>query len=205
MERREFLERSLAGGALLGSAAPQAQQDIPREPVAGGTAGTSYEMETVVERKRDGQPHAGKVLAAIQPHCDDIAIFAGGTVLKLIDEGYRGILINLTDDSMAGTGSSIGDIVLKNEHDTREVARRMGLEDVFFLNYPNHNIDGWPLLEMRARLTVATVSAGRARGDVCQGPGGSPGRSRARGPRCRRSGSRGILQGPRAVCCGQRE
>lgn len=152
MERREFLERSLAGGALLGGVAPQAQEEIPREPIAGGTAGTSYEQALVVERKREGKPHAGKVLAAIQPHCDDVAIFAGGTVLKLIDEGYRGILINLTDDSMAGTGSSIGDIVLKNEHDTREVATRMGLDEVFFLNYPNHNMDGWPLLEMRARL-----------------------------------------------------
>jgi hypothetical protein len=58
----------------------------------------------------------------------------------------------LVDDSLAGVGSSIGDITLSNENDTREVARRLGLEEVFFLNYPNHNMDGWSLLEMRARL-----------------------------------------------------
>ncbi|MCZ6771216.1 MAG: PIG-L family deacetylase, partial [Proteobacteria bacterium] len=102
--------------------------------------------------QRTGKPHAGKMLAAIQPHCDDVAIFAGGTVLKLIDEGYRGILINLSDDSMAGVGRSIGDNTLKNEDDTIEVAKRLGLEEVFFLNYPNHNMDGWSILEMRARL-----------------------------------------------------
>jgi len=156
MERREFLERSLAGSVLIGSGVPQSQpaprDPIPREPVAGGTAGTSYDMEVVVERRREGKPHAGKMLAAIQPHCDDVAIFAGGTLLKLIDEGYRGILITLSDDSMAGTGSSIGDLVLKNENDTREVAQRLGLEEAFFLNYPNHNMDGWSVLEMRARL-----------------------------------------------------
>ena len=72
------------------------------------------------------------MLAAIQPHCDDIPIFAGGTVLKLIDEGYTGVLITMSNDSMAGTGSSIGDIVLKNERDTKEAARRMGLKDAIF-------------------------------------------------------------------------
>jgi LmbE family N-acetylglucosaminyl deacetylase len=92
------------------------------------------------------------VLAAIQPHCDDIPGFAGGTVLKLLDEGYRGVLITMSNDSMAGVGSSIGDIVLKNERDTVEMARRLGITETFFLNYPNHNMDGWPILEIRARL-----------------------------------------------------
>jgi LmbE family N-acetylglucosaminyl deacetylase len=141
----------VSSAPLLGGVTP-AGQPVPREPVSGGTDSVSYDVEITIERKRPGRPHAGKMLAAIQPHCDDVPIFAGGTVLKLIDEGYRGILINLSDDSMAGTGSSIGDITLKNENDTREVARRLGLEEVFFLNYPNHNMDGWPLLEIRARL-----------------------------------------------------
>ena len=119
---------------------------------AGGTGSTSYTVNITVERKRSGQPHKGKVLAAIQPHCDDIPIFAGGTILKLLDEGYTGILITTSNDSMAGSGSSIGDIVAKNERDTVEMARRLGLKDTFFLNYPNHNMDAWPLVEMRARL-----------------------------------------------------
>jgi LmbE family N-acetylglucosaminyl deacetylase len=99
-----------------------------------------------------GKPHAGKVLAAIQPHCDDVPIFAGGTVLKLIDEGYTGYLITLSDDSMAGEGSSIGDIVQKNERDTKTVGERLGCKESFFLNYPNHNMDAWPLIEIRSRL-----------------------------------------------------
>ncbi len=145
MQRRRFLEGSLAGGVL-------AAQAPGRELQAGGTGGTSYEVEVTVERKLPGKPHKGKMLAAIQPHCDDIPIFAGGTVLKLIDEGYEGILITVSDDSMAGAGSSYGDIVLKNENDTREVARRLGLKEAFFLNYPNHNMDAWPVIEIRARF-----------------------------------------------------
>jgi LmbE family N-acetylglucosaminyl deacetylase len=158
MRRREFIEQSLAAG-LFGGGAPAASQasqtrpaSRPRELEAGGTASTSYDLEVVVERRQEGRPHQGKVLAAIQPHCDDIPIFAGGTVLKLLDEGYEGILITMSDDSMAGTAPSIGDLTRRNEADSLEVAKRLGLKEAVFLNYPNHNMDAWPIVEMRARL-----------------------------------------------------
>ena len=148
MRRRQFLERSVATDMLLGGSPAQAQREVQ----AGGTGSASYSVEVTIERQQPGKPHKGKVLAAIQPHCDDIPIFAGGTVLKLLDEGYTGVLITMSDDSMADSGASIGEIVLKNERDTVEVAKRLGLTETFFLNYPNHNMDGWPILEMRARL-----------------------------------------------------
>ena len=130
VKRREFLSRSVSAGVFLAGGAPQTGRELEAE----GGASTSYTTEITIERKQPGQPHKGKVLAAIQPHCDDIAIYAGGTVLKLLDEGYTGVLITLSNDSMAGTGSSIGDIVFKNERDTRDVARRLGLTEAFFLN-----------------------------------------------------------------------
>ena len=43
------------------------------------------ENEIVIEHAVSGRPHEGKVLAAIQPHSDDIPIFAGGTVAKLME------------------------------------------------------------------------------------------------------------------------
>lgn len=147
MQRRRFLTNSFAAGMLQAGGAQR-----EHETEAGGTGSTAYAMNVYLERKLPGKPHKGKVLAAIQPHCDDVPIFAGGTVLKLLDEGYTGALITMSNDSMAGEGSSIGEIVHKNEHDTVEVARRLGLNQTFFLNYPNHNMDGWPILEMRARL-----------------------------------------------------
>jgi LmbE family N-acetylglucosaminyl deacetylase len=147
MERRRFLGSSFA-------AAQTGQVPLPpaSEKVASGTGATSYKVDVTIERKQPGKPHKGKMLAAIQPHCDDIPIFAGGAVLKLIDEGYEGILITMSDDSMAGDGSGYGEVVWKNEKDTREVARRLGLKEAIFLNYSNHNMDAWPIIEMRARL-----------------------------------------------------
>src|SRR6266702_3258219 len=99
MDRRQF----------LGSAAAMAQSSqMPLPPadekVSSGAGEVSYNVTATIERKRPGRPHRGKMLAAIQPHCDDIPIFAAGTVLKLVDEGYEGILITMSDDAMAGDG-----------------------------------------------------------------------------------------------------
>ena len=71
MQRRDFVHSSLLAGMM---------QDPPleREYQSGGTGGVSYQADVTIERPASGQPHRGKVLAAIQPHCDDIPIFAGG-------------------------------------------------------------------------------------------------------------------------------
>jgi LmbE family N-acetylglucosaminyl deacetylase len=155
MQRRKFLgTAAMAQAASPQASGAQAAHPLPYadELVAAGSSLTSYNVNVTIERKQSGKPHKGKVLAAIQPHCDDIPIFAAGTVLKLIDEGYEGILITVSDDSMAGDGEGYGEVVWKNEKDTREVAKRMGLKECIFLNYPNHNFDAWPIIEMRARL-----------------------------------------------------
>lgn len=139
MERRRFI----TGGMFLGSsaAAPQTQMRDQAQTA-----------DVFVEREQAGQPHKGKVLAAIQPHCDDLPLFAGGAILKLIREGYTGILIRTTNDEMAGRGATMGEVVLNNEKDNFEVARRMGLKKVFDLHYRNHELDGVNPAELRHRL-----------------------------------------------------
>lgn len=130
MQRRDFLGSAVAGGMLLG---------MVQAP------------EVEIEKAVIGKPHAGKVLAAIQPHSDDIPIFAAGTVAKLMEEGYTGYLIRTTNDECAGPGSP-GETVLANERDNREVARVLNLKQVFDLNYRNHRMDGISCLEFRSRL-----------------------------------------------------
>jgi LmbE family N-acetylglucosaminyl deacetylase len=113
--------------------------------------GTGTTAEVVVEKALAGKPHAGKVLAAIQPHSDDIPLFAAGTVAKFVEEGYTGYLIRVTNDDMAGPGT-IGETVLANEKDNAEVARVLGLKRVFDLNYSNHQMDKESALEIRSRF-----------------------------------------------------
>jgi LmbE family N-acetylglucosaminyl deacetylase len=144
MKRRSFLSETVAGGMLLEASAAWAEQEPLRN--------NAQQVEPVIERDQPGQPHKGKVLAAIQPHCDDVPIYAAGTVIKLIKEGYTGILIRTSADDMAGVGATRGEAVVNNERVNFEVARRMGLKKVFDLNYRNHYMDEISKVEMRARL-----------------------------------------------------
>lgn len=105
-----------------------------------------------IEYRVAGQPHAGKVLAVIGPHSDDFSIFAAGTIAKLIDEGYTGYFIRITNDEMDSYDLSTGETILANERDTQAVASVLGIKKVFDLNYRNHYLDEVPPTEIRNRL-----------------------------------------------------
>src|SRR3984885_10933555 len=126
MQRREFFHRMLAGVSLFSSSQLRAQW---------ATAPPFIE--------RAGSPHAGKVLAAIQPHSDDIALLCAGTVAKLIKEGYTGYMIRATNDDMGddvGEPGTVGENVLRNEREVSEQSRVLGLKQDFALNYSNHRM-----------------------------------------------------------------
>jgi len=139
MKRSEFLTR-VAGGAFAVSAVGAPTDEGPFPPA-----------EPQIERAQPGKPYAGKVLAAIQPHADDLPLFAGGLVLKLIREGYTGYLIRITNDDHTGPGT-VGEGVLANERDNRAVAAAFGLKKTYDLYYRNHMLDSVAPLELRLRL-----------------------------------------------------
>jgi LmbE family N-acetylglucosaminyl deacetylase len=108
-----------------------------------------------LERALSGSPHRGKVLAAIQPHSDDVAILCSGTVAKLIAEGYTGYMIRATNDDMGddvGEPGTVGENVLRNEREVTEQARVMGLKRDFALNYNNHRMSDISRNELICRL-----------------------------------------------------
>ncbi|NLG28587.1 MAG: hypothetical protein GX557_11800 [Chloroflexi bacterium] len=110
--------------------------------------------EVTLERPQAGRPHAGKVLAAIQAHADDIPFYCAGTLAKLIDEGYTGYLIQTSNDEKCGPTPRIGDTIAANERDVDELARVLGLQQVYHLSYRNHRMDGDSALELRCRLIL---------------------------------------------------
>jgi LmbE family N-acetylglucosaminyl deacetylase len=169
MDRRRFLGASAAGGAALGGAAALQQRanaqnsnlpakvapsaySVPRSPGSPLLTAdyVTYADNVVIERNRPGKPHQGKVLAAIQAHSDDITLFAAGTVAKLIDEGYTGYLIRLSNDEKAG--KTVGYGVVQNEIDNREAAKALGCKKAFSFYYRNHRMDDCAMIEIRQRL-----------------------------------------------------
>lgn len=167
------LAGGIAGGIALGppalSQAPapklpaKRRSDLPANVVPAAYANRStgynpfatpdyygYADDLVIERNRPGKPHRGKVLAAVQAHSDDIPLFAGGLVAKLIDEGYTGYLIRISNDEAAGR--TLGEGVAQNEVDYQEVAKALGCKKAYSFYYRNHRMDDCAAIEIRARL-----------------------------------------------------
>ena len=104
-----------------------------------------------IDRFDPNRPHEGKVLGIVQAHADDMPLFSGGLVAKLIDEGYKAFLIQTTNDEKCGPGT-IADAIKSNEVDVEALANCLGIEDVFNFGYRNHRQDENAMLEQRCRL-----------------------------------------------------
>ena len=142
MERREFISGSLASASLLaGEKAKESQR--PR------TTGLDVTTpgEVIIERAQTGQPHRGKVLASIAPHSDDHSILSGGTIAKLVAEGYTAYLIRTSNDEMDSYDLSSGKTIAANEADNEAMRRHFSHRR---LSQPAPVFAPWPREKLRA-------------------------------------------------------
>jgi LmbE family N-acetylglucosaminyl deacetylase len=144
-QRRIILKRRSFIGTAMALAGPQAQAQTPPST-------THPPTDVLIERASGGSPHSGKVLALITPHLDDGPIFAGGTVAKLLNEGYTGYFIRTSNDEKDSFRLTFGETVLANERDTQGFVKVLGLKQAFDLGYRNHRMDDIARIEIRARL-----------------------------------------------------
>src|ERR1700761_5736899 len=137
MRRRDFL--GMAAAALASGQVEGAPKD-----------------QVVIERPAPSQPghppHQGKVLALITPHLDDGPIFAGGTLAKLMSEGYTGYFIRTSNDEKDSYRMTLGETVLANERDTARLVKALGFKKSYDLSYRNHRLDDVSRTELRGRL-----------------------------------------------------
>jgi Uncharacterized proteins, LmbE homologs len=139
MERRGFFKMAAAAG-LAGAA-------------QGSSVGqTVAATQPVIERANSDQPGKGKVFALITPHLDDGPIFAGGTVAKLLNEGYTGYFIRVSNDEKDSYNLTLGETVLANEQDAARFVEVAGLKKRYDLHYRNHGLDDVSRMEIRVRL-----------------------------------------------------
>jgi LmbE family N-acetylglucosaminyl deacetylase len=140
LKRRRFFT-SAAAGALAGATARAQSANVD-----------SAKPEIIIERAAANLPHRGKTFALITPHLDDGPIFAGGTLGKLLNEGYTGYFIRTSNDEKDSYSSTLGETVLANERDTAAFVKAMGLNRSFDLGYRNHRMDDVGRTEIRGRL-----------------------------------------------------
>ena len=107
---------------------------------------------TVVQ-KQTGQPHAGKVFAAVHAHLSDVPYYAAGLCARLMAEGYTGYIIRTTNDEKSGHGS-IAENILSNEQEHLKMAEALGFKDTIDLYYRSHFMDAIAAVEIQARLVL---------------------------------------------------
>jgi LmbE family N-acetylglucosaminyl deacetylase len=125
-------------------------EGLRRSPL-GGVMAPANSGEVVVETDQPGQPHRGKVFAAVHAHLDDVPRYAAGLCAKLIREGYTGYLIRTSNDEKC-SGQSAAQNILSTEQEHAKVAAALGCKDVFELYYQNHEMDAISSLDIRGRL-----------------------------------------------------
>lgn len=143
MERRGFFK--MAAAASLASAAGT-------QAAGQNSTDTGASPQPVIERAAPGEPGKGKVFALITPHLDDGPIFAGGTVAKLLNEGYTGYFIRVSNDEKDSYNLTLGETVLANERDTAQFVKTAGLKKWYDLSYRNHGLDDVSRMEIRVRM-----------------------------------------------------
>jgi LmbE family N-acetylglucosaminyl deacetylase len=114
----------------------------------------NIDKNIVIEKWTNEQQYKEKVFAAVFPHSDDFTIFAAGTILKFIQEGYKGYFIRLTNDEKDSYNLSVGETVYRIEKETRQVAKLLGITKVYDFNYKNHYMDYSQITEIRHRLMI---------------------------------------------------
>lgn len=93
-------------------------------------------------------PYRGRVLVVVTCHADDFSIFAGGSIAKLIAEGYTGFLVRITDDEKSG-GPDPQHNAAQNDREVREAARILGFREVYSLGFKNDELERTPHVRLR--------------------------------------------------------
>jgi len=88
----------------------------------------------------------------ISPHADDAAAFCGATLAKFSDQGWKVILVRVTDDRKDSVDLSIEETIRKNSDELRTAARILGIQEVVELGFETDMLADLPLGRLRERI-----------------------------------------------------
>lgn len=89
---------------------------------------------------------------AICPHADDAAAFFGGTLTRFADEGWRTVIVRITDDAKDSVGSTVAETTERNRRELEEAARVMGVAEIVELGYATDCLADISETELRERI-----------------------------------------------------
>jgi len=88
----------------------------------------------------------------ICPHADDAAAFCGGLVIKFADEGWRMVMVRVTNDETDSIGLSREDTIRINTEQMHNAARIMGIAGIVELGYVTDCFGDVSRVELREKF-----------------------------------------------------
>jgi len=88
----------------------------------------------------------------ISPHADDAAAFCGATLAKLARQGWKVVLVRVTDDAKDSVGFSVEETVRTNTREMHRAAEILGISEIVELGYPTDCLGDVSKVELRERF-----------------------------------------------------
>jgi LmbE family N-acetylglucosaminyl deacetylase len=107
-----------------------------------------------VAARAQTRPYQGRTMVVVTAHADDFTIFAGGTLAKMIDDGYTAHLIRITNDEKDSYDLGAGETSRRNTVEMRAAADIIGIKDIYSLDFRNDEMDAISETEVRSRLIL---------------------------------------------------
>ena len=93
--------------------------------------------------------HTAMVIA---PHADDAAAFCGATLAKFAAQGWRVVMVRVTDDAKDSIGLSIEETIKVNREELEVAAGLLGIDTIEELGYPTDSLGDVSRVELRERF-----------------------------------------------------
>lgn len=95
----------------------------------------------------------GKTALILCAHADDTEFFAGGTVARLVAEGWAVHEVIATDNGKGSFELGTSELVAQSrDREARAVAQFLGKKSLEFLGYPDGELGAVPVLELREKF-----------------------------------------------------
>ena len=88
----------------------------------------------------------------ISPHADDAAAFCGATIAKFSDQGWKVILVRVTDDRKDSVGLTIEATIARNTAELHHAAAILGVHEIVELGFETDMLADLPLGRLRERM-----------------------------------------------------
>jgi len=93
-----------------------------------------------------------KTAMMFSPHADDAAAFCGATLAKFAAQGWRVLLVRVTDDSTDSYGYTRAETIQRNAAELRQAAKILGIAEVIDLGYETDSLFAVSELELREKF-----------------------------------------------------